>query len=345
MKAQSAIEFLSTYGFLFLMLGITLSIIAFFVFYPKSALPQQCGAFSGPTCVLSSVYSNLTTHYTLVTILMQNTQPVPINMTNITVSIKSTSTKGTCTPFYLVPGQYTTCVIYIPMITNPGALIQGFYSFPAKFCNSALGNINNNTCNFDNVTYSGYFSATATTSKIILFSVQAVQGPTTQSWPTPQPSTPGVLSNWKILQNGDWATTESKGQFVYTWGAGYSSTMFGYPNIPFPSSVSTLSNGHVACSSPYNSTFSTAYTTLYLPSATTVDIREFADDFIDVYYKTSTSVSWTKAFSGNQWPVTSYTTPNGVNALLNGPYENIAVLWANVCGGGEQDINMSQLPQ
>ena len=58
MKAQSSIEFLTTYSFLFLLLGIAVSIILFLSSAPVVSVPSQCTSFAGPTCNFVQLYSN-----------------------------------------------------------------------------------------------------------------------------------------------------------------------------------------------------------------------------------------------------------------------------------------------
>ena len=58
MRAQSALEFLSTYGFLFTILAVVIVIVAFIAGSATSAIPGQCSSFAGPSCNFVMAYSN-----------------------------------------------------------------------------------------------------------------------------------------------------------------------------------------------------------------------------------------------------------------------------------------------
>src|SRR5271157_2438755 len=98
MRAQSAVEFLSTYGFLFAILGITVSVIAFLATSAASTVPGQCSSYAGLACNFVMLYSNTIAGYSLVTLSITNTQSVPINLTSANVTVQGASSVGACAP-------------------------------------------------------------------------------------------------------------------------------------------------------------------------------------------------------------------------------------------------------
>ncbi|EQD37031.1 hypothetical protein B2A_11905, partial [mine drainage metagenome] len=59
-RSQSALEFLSTYAFVFLILAVVISLLFIFASLPRSLLPSQCTFYSGFTCV-QAIYTINTT--------------------------------------------------------------------------------------------------------------------------------------------------------------------------------------------------------------------------------------------------------------------------------------------
>src|SRR5580692_4946343 len=100
MKAQSALEFLTTYSFSFLLIAIVLTILLLFSSLPKEILPTQCTFYSGLNCGDVS-YFNISSGTELV-LLVTDTSPGQLRMTNFTATIPGAkdnlSSPGYCTP-------------------------------------------------------------------------------------------------------------------------------------------------------------------------------------------------------------------------------------------------------
>ncbi len=344
MKSQSSIEFLTTYGFLFIILGIMISIIFYFTSIPKASLPMQCTSFSGPSCNYMEYYTNQTSSYGYVLMSITNSESVPINISNITITIKSTKSIGVCNPSLLYPGQEATCLTPLSSPSAPQLLVQGFYSINSKYCNNGLGSLPSANCN-ETANYGGAFTATASASKEYLFSVVAMRSPPTQQAPA-YSSSPDLPAGFTILQNGDWISNSTFSYSFGTTGSGYVGTTYlGVKTGTFPSLVSTLGNNNVDCSGsrPYNSTFSTAYSLFYVPSAANAVFKIETDDFMAVYYKGPNVPSWTSlpgigSLAWHGQGATEYTS--NTISLASGTYY-LAIMWSNACGGGMQALNAS----
>ncbi|MDE1823334.1 MAG: hypothetical protein KGH50_03340 [Candidatus Micrarchaeota archaeon] len=161
MKQQSAIEFLTIYGFMFVIIGVTITIIAFIAYTTNGYIPQQCSGLTGLNCEFVIYYSNSLQANAIMTFSMTNAQSVPINITNMTVSIKNLSFNGACTPGFLNPGARTVCTVQGPYVPALGSQVQGSYIIRAKYCNSAISQLNQTACTYEKVSYVGTFTTTA----------------------------------------------------------------------------------------------------------------------------------------------------------------------------------------
>src|SRR5574340_1101284 len=154
MRLQSSLEFLTTYSFLFLIIGVILSFLFFFASAPKSSIPSQCTAFSGPSCNLASYYVNLSQRYSVVSFSFTNPGPVPINVLNITVLVNTANSFASgCIPNVVYPGGTFTCIAAMARTPSIGSQINGYYSYNALYCNSGIGNLQNNCTSGINLQY------------------------------------------------------------------------------------------------------------------------------------------------------------------------------------------------
>ena len=342
MRLQSAIEFLTTYGFMFIIIGIVISVLAFVTVSPVIYPTAQCSGFAGPYCQFVQFYSNSTNHFGLLTLVLTNSESVPLNISNITVQIRSISAVGTCTPLVVMPGQSTVCVTKLSMAPSLGTYTQGFYQLYAKACNAGVNNLTS-SCAYQSANYSGSFTAPATPSLAIPVTMLALQGSKTVQL-APYPAVP-ILPNYEVTGSGFLSLNLSKKVLEYAFGTpGYIGGIYvGLRVVPFPSPVNSLNNADVDCSTPgrYNSTYSVFATTLYIPSSSTLNITIVTDDAMEVYYKPASVSSWSSAFHGAAWHgegATQYTN-NGV--IVGGGLYNLEILWSNLCAPGVQVLKIS----
>ena len=346
MRAQSSIEFLTTYGFMFIIIGIVISVLAFISVSPITYSASQCNAFAGPSCATAQLYSNTSQHYSLVTLVLTNSEAVPVNISNINVSIRGISSTGTCTPLYLVPGQSAVCVAKLGFAPSLGTYLQGFYALNGKYCNAGISGLASSNCTYSNISYSGSFEAAAEPKEYIAISMLALQSNKTMQLPPYNGIRPVTPSGYQVIQNGYFVTNITNGILEYAFGTpGYKGKAYlGEKVVPFPQSVSSLNNGNVACGFPYNSAFSAFATTLYMPNPYVLNVSIVTDNAMEVYYKPQTSTTWSNVFSGAAWPSQGLTpyTKNDVTVSAGTLY-NIEILWSNDCGSGVQVLNISHM--
>ncbi|MGC9099258.1 MAG: hypothetical protein ACP5HW_01780 [Candidatus Micrarchaeia archaeon] len=337
MLGQSSIEFLTTYSFLFIMLGILASLIFYFATLPPSMLPESCTAFSGPTCNAAEYYANKSAGYSFFVIALSNSGSTPISVTNITVNVRSNTFTGTCSPSLVEPGMYTLCMAGKNSIAPLGTYIQGFYTLHALACNSGIAKLGLN-CN-ENVSYSGSFALEESQVKPQLFAVGVAAGPEGSSIPS-FPNAPYIPSGWSEIENGYWATYPNG--YAYTSTPQYTGSALGFKLVPFPQ-VTSMLNGNTLCTYPYNSALSIASTVIYVPSSRSIGVYLDTGGAAEVYYEEPGSNTWVNVFGGAAWKLQSPTVYSNTITFNNGVVK-LAVVWASNCFG-MQALNLTNLPQ
>ena len=343
MRLQSAIEFLSTYGFVFIILAALLALILFIATAGRSTIQPQCAGFTGFSCGFANIYSNFTNRYILATVSLTNSQSVPVNIISGSITEGTTTANAFCTPNFVYPGGETTCVAKFNGIDAIGQLLRGYYSVNAMYCNTGIFEISQGNCTSPSV-YSGSFLAQVTDQEHEVFSVIAgVSANTVSLTPYGSISVPFVPQNYTIIQNGDWIASGTGGSMVYSFGTpGYAGRYFvGVNTVIFPSSMGQL-NTIPSSGLPYNSLFSMAFTTLYV-NKTQSSEKIGVDDAMAVYYKPVTSGTWISMFGNTAWSGVANTNGNTYTesvVLPPGMY-NLAVVWSNVNFNGLQALNIS----
>ncbi|MDE1833218.1 MAG: hypothetical protein KGH58_02250, partial [Candidatus Micrarchaeota archaeon] len=77
-KAQSAMEYLTTYGWAILIVGIVTAILYLYSTTPTTVVPTSCIFVTGAYCNAIVVGANPVTHATTVALFLTNSQPYPI---------------------------------------------------------------------------------------------------------------------------------------------------------------------------------------------------------------------------------------------------------------------------
>ncbi len=109
-KVQSAVEFLSVYGFALLALGIIAALIYFFIAVPNTAAQNQCYFPANLKCEQISISSNSISTSAL--FVMVNTQQYEVANVVATINITGVgSYGGTCIPNTALPGGILECAI------------------------------------------------------------------------------------------------------------------------------------------------------------------------------------------------------------------------------------------
>jgi hypothetical protein len=338
MKAQSAVEFLTTYSFVLIILAAAILIIFTLVGTTRTEIKSQCVSFSTVACNFMDFYSNKAAGYSIATFSITNSQNAPISVANIIVTLNQVNFTGICAPNFLYQGEEGTCISNLTGTLATGAPVQGFFAINAGFCNSL---INSRTFNCtQGVSYSGSFYAYSEPFPTTIYSVVAgISNSSSQL--ASYNSVPGFpLSNF-IINNGDWVPKMNSTSIAYAYGTtGWTGNYFGIGASAFPQSLYSMNNNVISCSPSYNSILSFAYTGIYLPSATSLTFNAYADNAIAAWYLPQGSSTWNSIYGSSYWPASS----NGLDtasATLGKGLDSIAVEWANTCGPGLQAFQIS----
>ena len=160
-KLQSALELLSTYGFMLSIVAIIL-ILVFFIANPiPSVVPNQCNAY-GISCQHIVYASNSVSNTANIILYLNNSESSPENINSANIIINGKAFQGPCLNHtqkgtFLEPGKGGTCTITLTPSTSIGTRITGQFNVAAQICNSAVSSFSESTCNYLPITYTGTF--------------------------------------------------------------------------------------------------------------------------------------------------------------------------------------------
>ena len=98
-RGQSSVEYLSTYGWAFLIMGIVVSIIYLYVSEPALLVTNSCNFISGLYCQEIALMTNTVTHNTTAVLFFTNSNPYPLNGISSYARINNmNTTSGQCYP-------------------------------------------------------------------------------------------------------------------------------------------------------------------------------------------------------------------------------------------------------
>ncbi|MEM0150052.1 MAG: hypothetical protein QXW10_04105, partial [Candidatus Micrarchaeaceae archaeon] len=137
-QAQSALEYLVTYGWAILLVSIIIALLYLYVIVPKVIVPSSCTFVSGAYCNDLMVGTNVTTHATMLAVFLTNTQPYPIQDPKLYAKISNTSTIASpCEPKFVLPGGSMICTVALPVSTSLGTFVSGSVYLNATYCGLA----------------------------------------------------------------------------------------------------------------------------------------------------------------------------------------------------------------
>lgn len=156
LRAQSAVDFLVTYGWALLMISVLLALLFSYTTIPPNIAPGACNFYSSMSCSDIQLSTNALTMYIV------NSQSFPVSSPTMYVSINSqNSITATCIPNFVLPGGEITCTISpLPVKAALGALASGYMYLSAAYCGLANNYaLTGNCISAPTMTYAGSFSA------------------------------------------------------------------------------------------------------------------------------------------------------------------------------------------
>jgi YVTN family beta-propeller protein len=159
MKGQSAIEFISVYGFMLIIAALFIALIVLFAFSAQDSVQtSQCSGYSGFYCSSAQAVYNSIAKNSLIYLALDSEQSAPVNVIGINVVVSNAIYTGTCNPSVATPASRINCIVGINAITRNGQQVIGSYIINGEYCNSPLYNVTIKACTYQNVTYTGFFS-------------------------------------------------------------------------------------------------------------------------------------------------------------------------------------------
>lgn len=142
-KGQTAIEFLSSYSFTFLIIAVVLFLLLLFAALPKATVPTQCTFYSGFNCADIEYYSTATGSQLV--LVASNLEPGTVNVSNFSATINYLqSTSGYCTPTVSSAGQTVYCYANFTTSATLGNIYTVTFHMAANYCANAPST--NSTC-------------------------------------------------------------------------------------------------------------------------------------------------------------------------------------------------------
>ncbi len=132
-RLQSAVEYLTTYGWALIILAIILSLLYFFILAPSTIAPSSCTFGIGVSCkdiIFGSGSSN-----SIIVALLSNSQEYALRNINMSANLTGIGVyKGKCAPYYVLPGGTIICNVTIPSPVTVGTLKSGSLYVNATVC-------------------------------------------------------------------------------------------------------------------------------------------------------------------------------------------------------------------
>ncbi|MCL5100334.1 MAG: Ig-like domain-containing protein, partial [Candidatus Marsarchaeota archaeon] len=133
MKFQSAVEFLTTYGWAILVIAVVISFLYFFILAPSNLVPTQCTTSSELNCQDMVFGANQLISKTV--FFLTNAQSYPIENPSVFVNVSGVGVgTGTCSPNYVLPGGAIICNVTFTKPLRYGSLIDGKISLSGNVC-------------------------------------------------------------------------------------------------------------------------------------------------------------------------------------------------------------------
>lgn len=135
MRAQSAMDYITNYGWAVLILVVIMALLYFFLYIPAQVVNTSCNFASGVYCNDVIVATNTLTHNTIVALLLTNGQQSSLLNPEIYGYLNNTNTTPSrCSPNYVLPGGSMICTVNTTTKMSIGTLLAGKLYLNATYC-------------------------------------------------------------------------------------------------------------------------------------------------------------------------------------------------------------------
>ena len=138
-KSQSALEFITTYGFVIIIMIAIIAVLFVFFSLPRNALPNRCNIYGALNC-LDIAYSANTQGPpgSLLVFAASDAQPGFMNIQKYTATVDDpSSANGICTPSIVSDGENVICVIVFSTHANNNQVYTGNGTVSVIYCPKA----------------------------------------------------------------------------------------------------------------------------------------------------------------------------------------------------------------
>ena len=133
--AQSAFEYLVTYGWALLILALVLIILFYFTSVPSKVVPNTCQFTTGAFCEDIVLGSVVTTHATVVAFIATNMRKYPVMNPALTIVQNGVnSTPVACSPDFVLPRGAIFCEVNTQIKSNPYQFVASSIYLSAVYC-------------------------------------------------------------------------------------------------------------------------------------------------------------------------------------------------------------------
>lgn len=135
LKGQSAVEFITVYGFVFLIIGVALSILVTLASTPTLSSPSSCAVYGGFNCADVAISQNSTTGNASLYLLLTNIQPGIVNISSFNATVSNhQSVSGSCSPSMSLQGNIIACTADMPFDAQIGRKYHGSFAISSNYC-------------------------------------------------------------------------------------------------------------------------------------------------------------------------------------------------------------------
>ena len=196
--AQSALEYLTTYGWAILIIAVIVAILYLYISAPSQIATNSCNFVNGAYCNDLILATNTVSHTTIAAFFLTNSQPYPINDPVLYAQVDSKNSSAfQCSPTFVLAGGSMICNVILPVNTLLDAFLAGTLYLNATYCGLSPQYKNKQSCSSGvPQTYTGQFSGhtqplISTKSTLSLTAVNYTQ--TANSNPDPLTATVDLL--------------------------------------------------------------------------------------------------------------------------------------------------------
>ncbi|MCW6161065.1 MAG: hypothetical protein LVQ97_02675, partial [Candidatus Micrarchaeales archaeon] len=162
-KAQSAMEYMTTYGWALLLIAVVAVLLYFYIAVPSTIVPPRCAFIIGASCN-DMVFGTSPSHGTEIGLFLSNNQPYALLNPTLIANIngKNYTFANDCKPGYIPAGGEMICILPLPISSSLNQFFTGSFYLTANYCGLAANTSSKSSCSSaPSQVYKGAFTAHA----------------------------------------------------------------------------------------------------------------------------------------------------------------------------------------